>query len=128
MLDVRLAALLLVALATAHPAAGDATVLSGPQLLEARCGACHGGVEPKGGYRVASLGEGPDRANSDLWRKSLEYVRAGFMPPAEADPLPDADRRRLIAFLAREIGGADELAGSAVESRAAATEQPRTRQ
>lgn len=116
MLDVRLVALLLVALATAQPAAGGDNALSGPQLLEARCASCHGGAEPKGGFQVASLGEGPDRANSDLWRKSLEYVRAGFMPPAEADRLSEIDRRQLIAFLAGEIGGTDERMGSAARA------------
>lgn len=111
--DARCAALLLVAFGTAHFAFGDDSALRGPQLLETRCATCHGGAEPKGGFRVGSLGEGPDRINADLWRKSLDYVRAEVMPPAAAEGLSDADRHRLIAFLEGRIGGGDGRTGSA---------------
>ena len=111
--DVRWAALPLLAFGIAPFAIGADSALRGPQLLAARCASCHGGAEPKGGFRIASLGEGPDRANADLWRKSLDYVRAEFMPPAEAGRLPDTDRHRLIAFLEARIGGRDERVGNA---------------
>lgn len=111
--DARRAALLLVSFGTALLAAGDDAALRGPWLLETRCAPCHGGAEPRGGFRVSSLGESPDRANVDLWRKSLDYVRAEFMPPAEAGRLAESDRHQLIAFLAGRVGGGDEQAGHA---------------
>lgn len=111
--DARWAALLLLAFGIAPFAIGADSALPGPQLLAARCAPCHGGAEPTGGFRVASLGERPDRANADLWRKSLDYVRAEFMPPAEAGRLPDKDRHRLIAFLEARIDGRDERVGNA---------------
>ncbi len=110
--DVRCAASLLVAFGIAPFAMGADSALRGPELLAARCAPCHGGAEPKGGFRIGSLGEGPDRANAELWRKSLDYVRAEFMPPAEVGRLPDTDRHRLIAFLEARIGGRDERVGN----------------
>ena len=114
--DGRRAALLLVAFGTAHFAFGDDSALRGPELLETRCATCHGGAEPKGGFRVGSLGDSPDGASAGLWRKSLDYVRAELMPPAEAERLSDTDRHRLIAFLEGRIGGGDERVGSSAET------------
>ena len=56
----------------------------------------------------------PDRRNAGLWRKSLEYVRAEFMPPAEAGRLPATDRHRIIAFLEGRIRGGEEQTGKAI--------------
>lgn len=109
--DVRRAALPLLAFGIAPFAIGADSALRGPQLLAVRCAPCHSGAEPKGGFRIDSLG--PDQANADLWRKSLDYVRAEFMPPAEAGRLPATDRHRLIAFLEERIGGREERVGNA---------------
>lgn len=114
--DARRAALLLVASVTVQSAAGDDAALRGPQLLETRCAPCHGGAEPKGGFRVSALGESPDRPRAEPWRKALEYVRAEFMPPAEAGRLSSTERGQLIAFLERGSDGSDELAGNAASA------------
>ena len=83
--------------------AADGSDSPGFELLEARCSTCHGGEEPQAGFLVSSLAEGADLGNFELWRKSLEYVRAEVMPPAEAGGLPPSDRRQLVAFLQREV-------------------------
>ncbi len=110
------AALMLGAFATLQPARADEGSASGLRILQAHCAHCHGGEEPLGGFRISALGDAPDRENIGLWRKSLEFVRAAFMPPAGASTLGDADRRRLIDFLGHEIRGKGEVAGRASAS------------
>ena len=72
-------------------------------LLQARCAQCHGGEAPQAGFLIGSLVDGSDQDSLALWRKSMEYVRAEVMPPAEAGRLPPSDRRKLVAFLEREV-------------------------
>lgn len=78
----------------------------GLELLKTHCSACHGGAEPKGRFRVDSL-QDPGRQGVDLWRKSLQYVRAEVMPPPEVGGLPARDRRRIAAFLEARIRGGE---------------------
>ena len=111
--DMRRAALLLAALGTAQSGAAAADALRGLQLLKTRCAPCHGGTEPNGGFRVSSLAAGLDRADAGLWRKSLEYVRAEVMPPADAGRLSDTDRRELVAFLESGVRSPEGMAGDA---------------
>lgn len=93
--------------------AADSSDSPGLALLEARCSTCHGGEEPQAGFLVSSLAEGADGGNFELWRKSLEYVRAEVMPLAEAGGLAPSDRRQLVAFLQREVRRRSERPRSA---------------
>ncbi len=83
----------------------------GMGLLESRCAHCHGGGEPAADFRIGMLSAGPDESNIDRWRKSLQYVRSEFMPPAAAGSLAPRDRHELIAFLEDRIRRHDEQAG-----------------
>lgn len=107
--SLRRAALLLAAFSTAESAAAADSVLRGRQLLETHCASCHAGAEPSGGFRISVLAEARNPGSVELGRKSLEYVRAEFMPPAEASQLADADRRQLIAFLEGEFHSQEGL-------------------
>ncbi len=105
--SARRAALLLAAFNTVLSAAADGDGTRIPRLLDTHCASCHSGAEPSGGFRVVSLAGSADRSNADLWRKSLEYVRAEFMPPADAGRLGNADRRQLISFLEAGMRGTE---------------------
>ena len=113
--SLRRAATALAALGAMQSVLGDDRIAApGLELLKTHCSFCHGGAEPKGGFRIGSLSAVPDRRNADLWRKSLEYVRAEFMPPAEAGRLPATDRHRIVAFLEGRIRGGEEQTGKAI--------------
>lgn len=68
-------------------------------LLKTHCGQCHGGSSPEGDFRVKQLAGRPAVDSVGLWKTSLDYVRAGEMPPAEHDQPDPVDRRKIIAFL-----------------------------
>ncbi len=99
------------ALAAAPLVFADAAAPPGLALLKKHCSPCHGGAEPKGGFRIFSLAEDTGRQNTDLWRKSLAYVRAEVMPPAEAGRLPATERRGIAAFLEDRLRGGEEQVG-----------------
>ncbi len=109
----RVAALSVLFGAMQSASGDDRSAVLGLALLKTHCARCHADAEPKGEFRISSLAEGSDRHNADLWRKSLEYVQAEFMPPAEAGRLPAADRHRLIAFLEGGVRGKEKRAGDA---------------
>lgn len=64
-----------------------------------------------GDFRIRSLAAGAERANIDLWRKSLAYVQTGFMPPAGTSRLAPRQRLRLIAFLENGVRQHEEEFG-----------------
>lgn len=99
------------ALAAAPLVFADAAAPPGPALLKKHCSSCHGGAEPKGGFHILSLAEDTGRQNTGLLRKSLAYVRAEVMPPAEAGRLPATERRSIAAFLEDRLRGGEEQAG-----------------
>lgn len=72
-------------------------------ILKAHCAKCHGGNKPKGDFDLRSLGENPDKENVELWESSLDYVKAGEMPPAKQSRLSALDRQRLVQFLDRKM-------------------------
>ena len=114
--SVRWATVLLAScLALPFPAIGD-KALPGGRLLETHCAACHGGAEPQGGFRVKSLVEDSGQGNLALWRKSLEYVQAEFMPPPEVAGLTPEVRRQLIAFLDGEVARRHQPEGETTRS------------
>lgn len=83
--------------------AADGSDPPGLALLKASCSHCHGGPEPQGGFLVSSMTQGPDQDSLERWRRSLEFVQAEVMPPVHWGRLPPADRRKLVAFLRKEV-------------------------
>ena len=100
--DARGWTVLLAALLGALPAVGDEAG-PGRQMIEARCGQCHGGAEPMGGFLITSTGKTADSPSLPQWRKALEYVRAELMPPPQAVSMETSERRELIAALLEEL-------------------------
>ena len=72
-------------------------------LLKAHCSKCHSGKQPKGDFALNNLGKRPDKDSADLWLTSLDYVKAGEMPPAKQSRLSKHDRARLVRFLADKV-------------------------
>lgn len=72
-------------------------------LLKTHCAKCHGGNKPKGDFDLRSLGDNPNRENVELWETSLDYVKAGEMPPAKQSRLSAADRQQLVQFLDQKM-------------------------
>ena len=86
-------------LAIASVGSHATTVPGAPDpLLTAHCAACHGESDPQSGFAIAGLSE-PNPADIERWRKALEYVEAGVMPPPGTSVLPPPERRRLVAIL-----------------------------
>jgi hypothetical protein len=83
-------------------------------LFEASCGGCHFDGATEGGLDLGALldrvdtpgvaATGPDHA---AWMAVLRNLRAETMPPAD-EPRPEAeDRRRMMAFVERDVFGVD---------------------
>ncbi len=73
-------------------------------LLQNYCYDCHAGGEKNGG--VAFDGSASDEAllaDADLWQRALRQVRAGLMPPAEAEPLPAEAQARLASWIKADV-------------------------
>ena len=78
------------------------------KLFEQYCFECHGDGVDKGGLALdALLAAGPNETNRFQWVKAWTIVRHGFMPPADADPLPEADRRAITQWIERQRLGVD---------------------
>ena len=73
------------------------------ELLKAHCAKCHSGSKPKGDFTLQSLTESPSKENVELWKTSLDYVKAGEMPPAKQSRLSKTDRQRLVRFLEEKL-------------------------
>lgn len=72
-------------------------------MIKTHCGKCHGGRKPKADFDIKLLGDAVDAENVDFWVNSLDYVKAGDMPPAKQNHLTKTDRRRLIRYLKERI-------------------------
>ena len=66
-------------------------------ILAARCFACHAGKTPEAGLDLSTF-TAPDAVLGAfrLWEKAIQKVEAGTMPPEDAKPLSDAQRRTLV--------------------------------
>ncbi len=68
--------------------------------VEAHCLRCHGPERARAGIRLdLLLGEEAFSREARVWDLARELVAAGEMPPAGEPPLPEADRRALLAAL-----------------------------
>ncbi len=66
-------------------------------ILAARCFGCHAGKTPEAGLDLAAPAA-PDAVLGAfrLWEKVIKKVETGAMPPEEAKPLSEVQRRTLI--------------------------------
>lgn len=86
-----------VVLSLSHEADAD------QKLLKVHCSKCHGQAKPKGDFKLQSLNDKPSKENAELWETSLDYVKAGEMPPAKQSQLSGTDRQRLVRFLEEKL-------------------------
>lgn len=73
-------------------------------VLKASCVQCHGPDAQEGNIRIDTLD--PDLLHGDdvnWWIELLAVVSNGEMPPADADPLADQDRARIVEWLSSEL-------------------------
>ena len=99
-------AIVLVAVGATAPFVGaDET------LLKRHCAKCHGGEKPKGDFDLKMLGKSPKADSVEFWINSLDYVKAGDMPPEEASRLSAVDRQQLVQFLEQNVHRYEEQAG-----------------
>ncbi|MGE0756856.1 MAG: DUF1592 domain-containing protein [Pirellulaceae bacterium] len=101
-------------------AEGPAAVVADPSrvLFEQYCQTCHAGAEPEGDFRVGDLPRNyGDRDAQELWRKVVEQLRSGTMPPVGKPRPSAADARALIDWIEGQLATADS-ARHAVQGRA----------
>lgn len=79
-------------------------------VLQKHCGDCHSDDDAEGNFRIDTLDpdlvEGGD---TDWWVELFSVVTKGEMPPADAEPLTDADRIQLVEWLSEELQVASEI-------------------
>lgn len=77
-------------------------------LLQKTCHGCHSGAEADAGLSLAHFTEA--RAifkERSIWEKVAQRLEIGDMPPKDADPLSDADRKRLIEWIRSTLNDID---------------------
>jgi hypothetical protein len=73
------------------------------------CEACHGGLKPKGGFRVERLAaDFGDKANRESWLTVLEQLRTGAMPPKEKPRPPAHEVKALSLWIDAQLAKAAE--------------------
>ncbi|MGA0039501.1 MAG: DUF1592 domain-containing protein, partial [Pirellulales bacterium] len=73
-------------------------------VLQGRCLDCHGPDTAEGNFRLDQLD--PDLINGDdleWWRDVFAVLTKGEMPPADAEPLVEYDRVRVVEWLADSL-------------------------
>lgn len=69
-------------------------------LLQSHCADCHGSTEQEGGVSFARIKSGEDLLRwRSLWKRSLQRIEAGEMPPEGAKPLLPEDRKKLVNWM-----------------------------
>lgn len=96
--------LLLLAIASASRADDVADASAVTTLFARHCNDCHGGDDPEAGLSLAKLDPTAFPGDDlETWRLVREQVRFGDMPPEGSDPLPEADRKRLLDWIRGEM-------------------------
>jgi mono/diheme cytochrome c family protein len=73
-------------------------------LLAAHCADCHGPDDAGGGFRIDTLPAAIDSADTaDRWRKVLNVLNSGEMPPKDAEQLAPAAKADLLEDLSQAI-------------------------
>ncbi len=74
-----------------------------PRLV-ASCGDCHFNGAEEGGLRLEELSDDlGDEAAFSVWQRIYDRVRAGEMPPMDAEPLDKSDRQLISSRLHRAL-------------------------
>ncbi len=77
-------------------------------IFDQYCFDCHGDGEKKGNLSLEELLQAGDAdANRPPWQKAWKLLRHGFMPPADADPIPEKDRKTLTQWIEQQRLGVD---------------------
>jgi mono/diheme cytochrome c family protein len=77
-------------------------------LVAQSCVECHGGDEPAGELALAEvLSRGSVGADRETWDKMARRLRDREMPPEDGEPLEDAKRDTLVAWIEAELAKDD---------------------
>jgi len=74
-------------------------------FLGSYCFDCHGNGANEGGVVLDQLSNQPDdRATRDVWRKVMQHLQVGTMPPPDHSPLPEpAVRKQFVQHIDAEF-------------------------
>lgn len=77
------------------------------ELFATHCADCHGHGADEGGFRVESLQEAQSLVGDfDLWQVVRRRIHDLQMPPASAEPIPEADRDALVLWIDHAVRSA----------------------
>ena len=69
-------------------------------VLKASCSDCHGGGAAEGEFALEELSDEQSlRERFERWQKVRERIADRSMPPSDAQPMPDADRESIVAWV-----------------------------
>lgn len=71
------------------------------QALQTACAECHGGGADEGGFALESLLDNHEtlRSRFESWQTVRQRINERSMPPADAEPMNDADREATVAWI-----------------------------
>jgi hypothetical protein len=96
-------------------------------VLAARCFGCHSGKSPEAGLDLARIGTDAEALSAfRIWEKVILKVKAGEMPPEEAKPLSEPQRRTLIDWQRRTFVDLKARPGTSRPRRLTRTEYQNT--
>lgn len=73
-------------------------------LLARYCQECHGEAKQKGGVAFHTIADlAGARRQRELWQRAVEQLQAGNMPPEHADQPTDAERKRLVQWMTKDL-------------------------
>lgn len=77
--------------------------ISGMSLATEHCLDCHGD-EPEAGFSMQELlQQGFQREDGEKWKRMIEAVETGFMPPQGSSTISLSQRKSLVQFLENEL-------------------------
>ena len=104
------ACVLLCAVAVIGACADRDTVRDRHQtVVENNCIDCHNDAEFAGGLSLDSMDLRAVADNAQVWERVVRKLRAGMMPPSDAQPLDSQSRSALVGWLENEIDAAAAL-------------------
>ncbi|MEC9094760.1 MAG: c-type cytochrome domain-containing protein, partial [Planctomycetota bacterium] len=77
-------------------------------LLQEYCGDCHSGTDAEGGLDLVQV-QRIDQLLRDAkrWQRLKDRVRRGQMPPPDAEPLPEEEKKRFLDWLEKSLKSLD---------------------
>jgi hypothetical protein len=112
---------------TAPPAANDPFGTTVRPILAARCFGCHAGKTPEAGLDLTRFRTGDEALGGfRLWEKVIDKVQTGAMPPEDAKPLSDLQRRTLSDWHRRTFVALEPRPGRGRPRRLTRTEYRNT--